>query len=105
MLDVADSREMCKDFKDFLGYKGLVPIPVSRDVIATDNLLPGDMEGIELIRRLIRIRAHDGHPRHRLACGAPTASELTWKVQILSPRPVLIENTELKDVPLRRRRS
>jgi CheY-like chemotaxis protein len=43
---------MCKDFKDFLGYQALVPIPVSRDVIATDNLLPGDMEGIELIRRL-----------------------------------------------------
>lgn len=48
----ADSREMCKDFKDFLGYHGLVPIPVSRDVIATDILLPGDMDGIELIRRL-----------------------------------------------------
>ena len=43
---------MCKGFKDFLGYHGLVPIPVSRDVIATDNLLPGDMESIELIRRL-----------------------------------------------------
>ena len=48
----ADSREMCKDFKDFVGYHSLVPIPVSRDVIVTDILLPGDLDGIELIRRL-----------------------------------------------------
>ena len=58
----ADSREMCKDFKDFLGYHGLVPIPVSRDVIATDNLLPGDMDSIELIRRLKDTNARGPSP-------------------------------------------
>ena len=58
----ADSREM---YTEFLRYEGLLPVPVSnaRDaltvarkahVIVTGLLLPGDIDGIELIARLKR---------------------------------------------------
>jgi CheY-like chemotaxis protein len=56
----ADSREM---YAEFLRLHGLLTIPISTardglaaaakaDLVVTDLLLPGDMDGIEFIRRL-----------------------------------------------------